>query len=82
MAASPEDKINRMAEVMRDRASAFGACTDDDLRAEGFGDAEIKLYSPAARKCLADGSRARADARVQKRMLRTVIARPYQGSGI
>lgn len=47
-------RTRKMAETMRERAAATGACQTQDLRAAGFTEAEIRAYADDARAILSD----------------------------
>ena len=46
---SPNAIIIRMASVMAERAATTGSCTEGDLKATGFAEAEISRHADAAR---------------------------------
>ena len=56
--AAKKGMVAAMAEVMQDRAAASGACTEDDLLAAGFTEAEIAMHAPAARRAALRSARA------------------------
>lgn len=44
--------VRQMADVIRERTSASGSCTEDDLRTAGFTAAEIAAHADDARAFL------------------------------
>lgn len=44
-----QDIVNRMADVMANRAASAGSCTEEDLAKAGFTRAEMDRHGDAAR---------------------------------
>jgi hypothetical protein len=62
MAPDRRQRIERMAETMRERAAVDGGCDRNHLRAEGFTEAEIVTYADDARAILSDRPQANRPA--------------------
>jgi len=56
--AAKKGMVAAMAEIMQDRAAASDACTEADLLAAGFTEAEIAMHAPAARRAALRSARA------------------------